>query len=170
MHTAIIQKMIHFYEGSIHDIEHFLKVHSYAMLIGQLEQLDQTLLSTLEIAAIVHDISCPLCRRKYGNAGGAYQEAESEALLRPFLAEFNLPSETLERVIWLVCHHHTYAAIDGPDAQILIEADFLVNAAESHLSRDSIQNFREKTAKTAACRQLLDSLYLRSKEKAVVCS
>ena len=25
----MIQKMIEFYEGNVHDIEHFLKVHSY---------------------------------------------------------------------------------------------------------------------------------------------
>ena len=36
----MIQKMIGFYEGNVHDIEHFLKVHSYARLIGALEELD----------------------------------------------------------------------------------------------------------------------------------
>ena len=35
----------------------------------------------LEIAAIVHDIACPLCREKYGRADGYLQEQESELWL-----------------------------------------------------------------------------------------
>lgn len=30
----LIRKMIDFYRGNLHDIEHFLKVHAYASLIG----------------------------------------------------------------------------------------------------------------------------------------
>ena len=29
-------------------------------------------------------------------------------------------------------HHHTYTGVDGIDYQILLEADYLVNADESH--------------------------------------
>ena len=39
----------------------------------------------LEAAAVIHDIACPLCREKYGNADGKHQEAESEPLVRAFL-------------------------------------------------------------------------------------
>jgi len=46
------------------------------------------------LAAIVHDIACPLCRIKYGNTNGKVQEVE------------------------------------GADYQILLEADFIVNADE----------------------------------------
>ena len=35
-----IEKMIDFYQGSQHDINHFLKVWSYARNIGQMEGLD----------------------------------------------------------------------------------------------------------------------------------
>ena len=90
MEERISLKMIDFYRGSLHDIEHFLKVHAYALLIGRLEDLDEKTQRTLEIAAIVHDIACPLCREKYGAAYGDKQEIESEALLRPFLEEFAL--------------------------------------------------------------------------------
>ena len=34
------EKMIAFYEGALHDINHFVKVHAYARTIGLLEQLD----------------------------------------------------------------------------------------------------------------------------------
>ena len=159
--AQMIQKMIDFYEGSVHDVEHFLKVLSYAGMIGKLEGLDEKTQDILEMAAIVHDIACPLCREKYGNTDGKHQEAESEGLLRPFLFEFNLAEEVLERVIYLVSHHHTFSGIDGQDYQILVEADFLVNASEAQMSRAQIEAFKGKVAKTETGMGLLDSIYLR---------
>jgi hypothetical protein len=70
---AAIEKMIGFYEGSLHDINHFLKVYAYAETIGRLEGLDAADLETLELAAVVHDIACPLCRAKYGNAAAGFR-------------------------------------------------------------------------------------------------
>lgn len=159
--AEITKKMIDFYNGSLHDIEHFLKVHAYAALIGRLERLDEKTQTTLEIASVVHDIACPLCRAKYGHASGKKQEEESEALLRPFLAEFDLPGDVLERVIFLVTHHHTVSDIDGLDYQILIEADFLVNASEEQLSAEAIAHFCRSVVRTDAARQLFASIYLR---------
>ena len=71
-----IEKMIDFYQGSQHDINHFLKVWSYARNIGLMEGLDDHSQEVLELTAVVHDISCPLCREKYGNANGKKQEKE----------------------------------------------------------------------------------------------
>ena len=159
--VGIIEKMIGFYGGDLHDIEHFLKVHAYAALIGRLEGLDDETQETLEQAAVVHDIACPLCRLKYGSASGTHQQEESEALLRPFLAEFRLPAARLERIIYLVTHHHTYTGVDGPDWQILLEADFLVNASEGGQSRAGVEQFYRRVARTDAGRRLLDSIYLR---------
>lgn len=159
--AQMIQKMIDFYEGSVHDVEHFLKVLSYAGMIGKLEGLDEKTQDILEMAAIVHDIACPLCREKYGNTDGKHQEIESEGLLRPFLFEFNLAEEVLERVIYLVSHHHTFSRIDGQDYQILVEADFLANASEAQMSRAQIEAFKGKVAKTETGKGLLDSIYLR---------
>ena len=36
----------------------------------------------------------------------------------------------IERVCYLIGHHHTYTGIEGRDYQILVEADFLVNLYE----------------------------------------
>ena len=115
----------------------------------------------MEIAAIVHDIACPLCRKKYGNTNGHHQEEESEALLYPFLSEFKLDTDILERIIFLVSHHHTFSNITGIDYQILVEADFLVNASEANMDMDSIQNFKNKIVKTQTGIKLFDSIYLR---------
>ena len=153
--------MIVFYKGDLHEIEHFIKVHSYARLIGKMEGLDGKTQELLEQTAVVHDIACPLCRKKYGNANGADQEKESEALLRPFLAEFALDTATEERIITLVCHHHTYSPIMGLDHQILLEADFLVNARAHNMSREQIEHFYNTVAQTASGKRLLKEIYLR---------
>ncbi len=160
MQTAqMILKMTDFYNGNQSDINHFLKVHAYAATIGRLEQLDTQTLETLEVAAIVHDIACPLCREKYGNTNGKHQEDESEPLLRDFLEEFSLPPQMLERVIFLVTHHHTYHLVDGIDYQTLLEADFLVNAGESATYAKQIPQFRTRVFQTQTGLHFLDSVY-----------
>ena len=68
--AQIMEKMIAFSEGNIHDITHLSCVWTYAKTIGELEGLDADTQFILEVAAITHDIACPLCRKKYGNTNG----------------------------------------------------------------------------------------------------
>ncbi len=162
--AATTQKMIAFYRGNIHDIDHFLKVWAMAKTIGELEALDKHAQEVLELAAVVHDIACPLCREKYGDTNGKHQELESPPLVEAFFKGLPVERPDVERVSWLVAHHHTYANIDGPDHQILLEADFLVNAGESGYTPSAIRNFRERVFRTAAGKELLDSMYLKGAE------
>ena len=64
-----------------------------------------------------------------------------------------------ERISYLVCHHHTYTDVNGLDYQILLEADFLVNADESQMSEAAIRHARETFFRTGTGRKLLDSIY-----------
>lgn len=159
--AALTEKMIDYCNGNRNDVCHFLKVHAYAQTIGRLEDLDERTQSILELTAIVHDIACPLCRVKYGNTNGHNQEIESEALLVPFLAEFNLPEDIEKRIIYLVCHHHTYTDVDGLDYQILLEADFLVNADEANYPPERIGEFMNNVFRTESGVRLLRSIYMR---------
>lgn len=158
--AAAIEKMIDFYGGNIHDIDHFLKVWALAKTIGEAERLDKKTQELLEIAAVVHDIACPLCREKYGDTDGKHQEEESAPLVDAFLNELPVGMLNVERVKWLVEHHHTYTNVDGMDYQILLEADFLVNAGESGYSKEAIENACEKVFHTATGTHLLKSMYL----------
>ena len=115
---------------------------------------------SLEAAAIVHDIACPLCREKYGSADGKHQEQEGPALTIPFLKGSGLHQACVGRVVYLVGHHHTPEKVDGPDYQILLEADYLVNADESHYPRENIENMLEKVFRTKTGKQILKSMYL----------
>ena len=158
--AAVTQKMIEFSNGSIHDIDHFLKVWAMAKTIGELEGLDKHTQTVLELAAVVHDIACPLCREKYGDTSGKHQEIESPSLVEAFFEGLPVERPNVERISWLIAHHHTYTNVDGIDHRILLEADFLVNAGESGYARPTIENFRERVFRTAAGRRLLDSMYL----------
>ena len=157
--AAAIEKMTDFYKGNIHDIYHFLKVWAFAKNIGEAEGLDPKTQETLEMAAVVHDIACPLCRVKYGNANGKHQEEESAALIKEFFADSDLPKEFVDRVSYIVSHHHTITGIDGIDYQIMIEADYLVNADESNFSGNNVRNMLEKVFKTETGKFLLQSMY-----------
>jgi len=162
MIAEISAKMIAFYRGSLHDIDHFLKVYAYAKMIGEMEKLPAVQQKILEIAAIVHDIACPLCREKYGNASGKHQEAEGPALAMEFLRAFDLTEAEIQRICYLVGHHHTITDVDGMDYRILLEADYLVNAGESNYSRENIQNALENIFRTESGAALLRDIYLRS--------
>ena len=155
-----MKKMILFSNGNKHDVNHFLKVHAYAQTIGACEGMQEEARKTLELAAIVHDIACPLCREKYGNTNGKYQELEGAPLMRDFFADTDVPAEQVERIVWLVSHHHTLRPIEGLDHQILIEADYLVNAEESGLSETNIRHMNDAVFQTATGKQLLESVYL----------
>lgn len=158
--SEILRQMIEYSEGNLHDINHFLKVWSYARIIGELEELDKNTQYILEVAAITHDIACPMCREKYGSTKAEYQEKEGVLLVEEFLKSTELTKEQVERVIYLVGHHHTLSEIDGLDYQILVEADYLVNADESKFSMDNIKNFCGKVFKTKSGIELLESIYL----------
>lgn len=163
--SSAIEKMIAFYQGNLHDINHFLKVWAFAKTIGEQEGLDDQTQLTLELAAVVHDIACPLCRQKYGNANGKYQELESPPLVEDFFAGMPVERDMAERISWLVAHHHTYTHVDGLDYQILLEADFLVNADEGGFARAAIENMRQSVFRTGAGIRLLDSIYLREQDE-----
>jgi Predicted HD superfamily hydrolase len=157
--TEIIKKMIEYSNGNTHDINHFIKVWTYAKMIGELERLDQKTQLILEVAAITHDIACPLCREKYGNTNGKYQESEGMSLTAEFLKDTGLAEDEIDRVVYLVGHHHTITNINGLDYQILIEADYIVNADESNYSQDNIRNFVNEVVKTDTGVSLLKSIY-----------
>lgn len=157
--SMILQKMIEASDRNLHDINHLLKVHGFARMIGILEGLDAVTQERLEIAAIVHDIACPLCRKKYGSTRGDLQEKEGGALTRAFLSDKGLSEETIERVAWLVSHHHTEDQADGPDYQILLEADYLVNADEGHESEESRKRRYDTMFRTETGKALMRAIY-----------
>ena len=160
--AELTEQMIVFSNGNLHDITHFITVWTYAKTIGELEELKPDTQYLLEASAIVHDIACPLCREKYGHADGKLQEKEGPALVRAFLADSGMTEAQKERIAYLVGHHHTLSGIEGDDYQILIEADYLVNADEMSFSAENIRNFRDRFFRTKTGTDLLNMIYTKA--------
>ncbi|MDD3230310.1 MULTISPECIES: HD domain-containing protein [Caproicibacterium] len=153
--NRLIMDMIDYYTGDPKRIQHFIKVHSFAKLIGTLEKLDENTLFILETAAIVHDIGIKLCEEKYGDCNGKLQETEGPAIAKDMLERLGYDAAVIERVCYLVGHHHTYSNIDSMDYQILVESDFLVNLFEGNESK-------------AACESALNHIF-RTKSGSAIC-
>lgn len=144
----LYRKMIEFYRDDPARIQHFVKVHSFAKLIGEEEHLEEKTLYILEAAAYVHDIGIRLAEQKYGHENGRLQEQEGPAEAEKMMKFLGFEQDVIDRVSYLVGHHHTYTNINGMDYQILVEADFLVNYFENHSETDTIKKSVKKIFKT----------------------
>lgn len=158
--SIVINEMIGYYANDPRRVNHFLKVYSFSKSIGELEKLDEETQYILEIAAIMHDIGIKISEEKYNSSAGNYQEIEGPPVAREMLEKLGFHEKIIDRVCFLIGHHHTYSKIDNIDYQILIEADFLVNIYEDEIKYDSIVSIKNKYFKTKAGINFLEKLYL----------
>lgn len=158
---SVITAMIETLQGNLHEIEHMLKVYGYAKAIGEEENIDVATQRILEIAAVVHDIGIPFAMEKYGNDAGPYQEELGPGAARPLLEKLGCDEETIDRVCYLVGHHHTTNNVDGIDYRILLEADFLVNAAHKQLGPKVVLAAKESFFRTKTGIRYLESCLLK---------
>ena len=132
---AINIEMIHYYQGDPQRIQHFTKVAAYCSLIARMHSLSQREITFITIAGLIHDIGIKEGEKRFTRSDGKIQEELGPALAKKLLSHYrtDLHEEEIERLCYLVGHHHTYTNIDGIDYQILVEADFLVNLYERSL-------------------------------------
>lgn len=161
--SNIINDAIQFNNNDPKRINHLLKVYSFAKTIGELENIDDKTQDTLEIAAALHDIGIRVCEEKYNSTAGEYQEKEGPIVALDILKKYDLNQDMIDKILFLIGHHHTYTNIDNIDYQILIEADFLVNIYEDEIKKEAIINIKNKIFKTKSGINFLNNLYL-SKE------
>ena len=154
------EKMMLFNRHDPMRIQHLMKVHRFAQMIGRMENLDAHTQFITECAALLHDIGIRPAEEKYGRSDGKLQEQEGPAYARVMLEELGLEAEEIERICYLVGHHHTYSNIDGMDYQILVEADFLVNLYEDHASEHAIHAAFQNIFRTEAGKKLCRLCYI----------
>lgn len=159
MLNALFEEMIQYYRGDAKRIQHFVKVHAFAKLIGEMEHVEEETMEILEAATYVHDIGIKPAERKYGRCDGKLQEQEGPAAARELLDRLGFEEALVERVCYLVGHHHTYTGVDGIDYQILIEADFLVNLYEDDLGKDTASSVCEKIFRTESGKQICKTMF-----------
>lgn len=158
-HAPLIGAMIEYEKGTPKQVQHFLKVHNFARTIGQLEGIDAASLFVLEAASIVHDIGIRPSKEKFGNSNGKNQEELGPPLAKEMLQTLGYEKDVIDRVCYLVGHHHTYNQIDGMDYQILVEADFLVNIFEGDFSASASKSVYEKIFKTKTGKHFFELMY-----------
>ncbi|MBQ8151041.1 MAG: HD domain-containing protein [Clostridia bacterium] len=130
------------------DLAHALNVLKYVQLLLPEVAPDDWARFRAEAAALVHDITCPLCREVYGECPGDLQEQKSELILDLFFEKHDLPPQQVKRIIWMVSHHHTPEASDEPDFRLLIEADLLANLQEQNLDLFDLRQLAVRTMRT----------------------
>lgn len=156
---TLYQSMITYYQKDPARIQHFAKVHSFARLIGRLEGMDEKSLLTLEAAAFVHDIGIKPAEELYGNCDGKKQEELGPGPAREMLEKCGFEQMIIDRVAYLVGHHHTYTDIDGMDYQILVEADFLVNLFEGKSPADAVETAYERIFRTKSGKEICRTMF-----------
>lgn len=157
--SIVKEKMIEYYAGDSRRVHHFLKVHSFAKLIAEIENMDPGEQEVLEIAALTHDIGIKNAELKYGYNNGRLQEQEGPPEARRLLRDAGADERAVERACYLVAHHHTYRNIDGLDYQILVEADFLVNLYEDDAGNRAIDKAYKRIFKTETGKKIFRLMF-----------
>jgi len=152
---AMMQKNV----GDIKRIEHSLKVYGYAQLLGVAESLNEKSLEILELSALLHDIGIHVAEKKYGRSTSHYQETEGPPVACEILTSLDFKPETVDRVCFIISKHHTFTAVDGIDFQLLVEADFLVNSTEDHMTDHQITHFAKNIFKSESGLMYLKLLF-----------
>lgn len=155
----LFMDMIAYYDGDPKRIQHFTRVHSYARLIGIGEELDDASLFILEAAAYTHDIGIRVAEEKYGRCDGKLQEQEGPIIAQKMLSQLGFENYIVERICFLIGHHHTYDNIDGLDYQILVEADFLVNLYEDDAGNRAIDKAYKRIFKTETGKKIFRLMF-----------
>lgn len=139
----LLFRMVDHNDGDPKRIQHLLKVHSLSRMIGLGEGLDEHTQFILEAAAAVHDIGIRPAEATLGYSTGKTQEELGPSAAKAMLEEVGVNAKDIERICYLVGHHHTYDQVDGIDYRILLEADLMVNLFEKNSPKEAVdEGFR----------------------------
>ncbi len=157
--AIVAARMIAYNGADFRRISHALTVYGLVKAMAEEEGLDDPSRELLEAAALLHDIGIKLSEQKYGVSTGRYQQIEGPPVARELLQGLGFLPETVERICYLIAHHHTYTEVTGTDYQLLIEADFLVNLQKEGGTPAQVALVGQRHFKTEAGRRLLASIY-----------
>lgn len=144
----LIEQMVAWDSESHERVAHNLRVFGFALAIAEGEGMVGDAFDATVAAAVVHDAGIRPALEKYGSSDGKYQEKEGGEPAARMLRAAGYDEPMIGIIRELVEHHHTYKPVLGPEHQVLLEADLLVNMDDSneearHGAAPSI--FRTKT-------------------------
>ncbi len=154
--------MISFETNTRGDVNHLMKVWSFARTLGEMNNLSQRDQQILETAALLHDAACPVLRGQPG-AQALSHEKSSAFLARSHLSQASygekLDDDFIDRVVFLIEHHHDGAMEKSLLLQCLYEAEFLVTLDEQGALPETVRRKGETLIKTQAGKFLLKRLF-----------
>lgn len=152
----VIAEMKEVFKEVPYGIDHTLNVLKDADAIMDGESIEGVERELISIVVILHDIGAIEAQRKYGSMDAIYQEKEGPAIAEGILASLNYDLKFIERVCFIIGHHHTPSMIDGIDFQIQWEADVLANLEYMDVKEDKerLQQYIEDNFKTSTGKSL----------------
>lgn len=152
----IVKEMERYFGDDKALVDHTLEVLKYAKQIMDEENLDEQTREIIIDAAVLHDIGVIEARRKYGSSSGPYQEKEGPAIAKQIMKALGRPKAQIDRVCFIVGHHHTPSAIDGIDFQIVWEADQIVNVKSDGMKEN--KEILERYFKTRVGKKIIEKM------------
>jgi predicted metal-dependent HD superfamily phosphohydrolase len=152
--------MIDFFGKDRQRIAHALKVYAYAAAIAELEQLSPEERELIAMAALLHDVGIKIAEATYGSCTARQQEELGPDAAADILSTLDVPQTVIDRVKFLIAHHHSPAAGEDIDFRILLEADFLVNFEEENLPLSSVEPTAQKHFRTKSGLSMLRTMFL----------
>ena len=158
----VIAAMKEVFKDVPYGIDHTLTVLKDAETIMDGEGIDGVTRGLISVVAILHDIGALEAQRKYGSTEGSYQEKEGPAIAERILNDLNYDPKFIERVCFIVGHHHTPSKIDGIDFQIQWEADLLANLEYMEIrDPEQLRQYLEENFKTPTGKSMALSRFMK---------
>jgi HD superfamily phosphodiesterase len=152
-------EMVRFFGKDIRRITHALKVYAYANTIAGLESFPNFLKEVTVLSALLHDVGIKISEEKYGSCTFRQQEEEGPPVANTILSNLSFPINVIDRVCFLIAHHHSPQTSEDLDFRVLLEADFIVNFEEGNLPLSSLKETAEKHFRTKSGLSLLKIMF-----------
>jgi HD superfamily phosphodiesterase len=157
--NILIEEMKKVFGTDTKRINHALSVLDFS---EQIQSREGGRLSTIQAAAIFHDIGIHEAERKYGSSAGNYQEIEGPPIARQILTTLEFDPDDIEHICKIIANHHSAKNIDTLEFRIIWDADLIVNLKTdfAEKSPEILQKLIEKNFRTAAGREIASRILI----------
>ncbi|MFW6161285.1 MAG: HD domain-containing protein [Planctomycetota bacterium] len=150
-------------------ITHALRVLEAAQEILRDEQANPRIVVA---AALLHDIGIQEAERQHGSAAAKFQEREGPPIARRILEEHDVAEKDIQAVCRIVGSHHSAADAEGPEFDVVWDADHLVNLPEEAGDKggDELRDFIERVFRSETGRRMAVARYVSNSAEAAAAS
>ena len=157
----ILKMMTDYNVPDLKRINHALKVYGMTEYIACGENLSDYETLIIKTAALLHDIGIHEAEKRFNSPAGIYQEQLGPEVALPILEKAGFNNEDIEKINYIIAHHHTYNIKDNKLLRIIIEADLIVNIDEGEFGPNvDLEHIKNENFVTETGKSLFDKLIL----------